>query len=189
MYTNEDVVRLYLETNDTDTPIKFHFFWGGPFSQWAESPFTIGGEEFITAEHYMMIQKAKLFDDDHTLKLMRETSSPSEVKALGRKVKNFDVDVWNEVCMDIVTRGNYAKFSQNGEFFKYMLKTSDSFLVEASSYDKIWGIGMGECEDGIDDPRNWRGTNLLGQCIMMARDRLLDEFLGRHSLTGRALSW
>lgn len=29
---------------------KFHLFYGGPFSQWAKSPFIIDGTKFNTAE-------------------------------------------------------------------------------------------------------------------------------------------
>lgn len=31
------------------------------------------------------------------------------MKALGRKVRNFDPKVWNETCRDIVKAGNMAK--------------------------------------------------------------------------------
>jgi len=37
---------------------KFTFFWGGIFSQWAPSEFTIDGIKFSHAEQYMMYKKA-----------------------------------------------------------------------------------------------------------------------------------
>lgn len=34
---------------------------------------------------------------------------PKDMKAFGRKVSNFDINVWNEKCRDIVKQGNIAK--------------------------------------------------------------------------------
>jgi hypothetical protein len=42
---------------------------------------------------------------------------------------------------------------------------SKSNFVEASPYDCIWGIGMGKSEEGINDPDNWKGLNLLGKVL------------------------
>ncbi len=33
------------------------------FSQWFASPFKVNGEQFATAEHFMMVSKAELFGD------------------------------------------------------------------------------------------------------------------------------
>lgn len=40
-------------------------------------------------------------------------------------------------------------------------------LVEASIYDRICGIGLRAHECNVS---KWRGSNLLGFCIMEARD-------------------
>ena len=62
------------------------FFWGGPFSQWAKSPFTIGGVRFNTCEQYMMYKKALLFDDTETaLEILKTTyrdwETPQQLKS------------------------------------------------------------------------------------------------------------
>jgi predicted NAD-dependent protein-ADP-ribosyltransferase YbiA (DUF1768 family) len=41
--------------------------------------------------------------------------------------------------------------------------------VEASPYDKRWGIGMAAGDHGIEDPVNWKGDNLLGKAITQVR--------------------
>jgi ribA/ribD-fused uncharacterized protein len=154
------------------TTDKYVFFWNGIYSQWEFTPFNLDGYEYKTAEQYMMHQKALFFGDEDIAEKIMATDRPDEQKALGRKVKNFNADEWSKVCLGIVYKGNYAKFTQNEELKKELMETGDRILVEASPYDRIWGIGMGEHYEGIEDPMNWNGQNLLGWAIMMVRQHL-----------------
>lgn len=61
----------------------------------------------------MMAEKARLMGDMATRDLIIAATSPREIKALGRAVKNFDTDVWERERFDVVTRGNRFKFQQN----------------------------------------------------------------------------
>lgn len=98
--------------------------------------------------------------------------SPAEAKQLGRRVRGFEEEVWDAACFELVVKGNLAKFEQNPELRSFLLSTGDQVLVEASPYDRIWGIGMGERDPRARDPRCWEGENLLGFALMEARDRL-----------------
>lgn len=69
-------------------------------------------------------------------------------------------------------QGNFLKFSQNEKFKEFLLSTADRILVEASPYDKIWGIGMLETDPKANDPSQWNGENLLGFALMEVRDLL-----------------
>ena len=92
---------------------KYVFFWGGPFSNWFKADFVIGGIKFNCTEQYMMYNKAMLFKDSETADEILACKNPRDHKALGRKVKNFNVDVWNKNAKRIVYDGNRAKFTQN----------------------------------------------------------------------------
>lgn len=142
------------------------------FSQWYLSPFTIDGVEYKTTEHWMMASKARLFGDVQSERRILQTESPATVKKMGRQVKNFDEDVWLRERYNIVLKGNVAKFDQHPTLKENLLATGDSVIVEASPFDRIWGIGMKEGDEGIDDPRQWKGLNLLGFAIMDAREEL-----------------
>jgi ribA/ribD-fused uncharacterized protein len=98
--------------------------------------------------------------------------NPKAQKALGRKIRNFDDQKWKQNCMRIVYEGNLAKFSQNPELKAALLSTGNKILVEASPLDFIWGIGMHFDDEGVDDPANWKGTNLLGQAITLVKQEL-----------------
>ena len=157
-----------------DSP-DYHFFWGGHCSQWMISPFEEFGETFNTAEQFMMAAKAKTFGDDETYALIMAEQDPAKQKKLGKLVKNFVKETWNVVAKDFVTLANYDKFTQNPEYWDFLMEHRGSFFVEASPYDKIWGIGMSVAATGIDNPANWQGTNWLGECINHARDMIITE--------------
>ena len=64
------------------------------------------------------------------------------------------------------------KFAQNKDMLDFLKNTGDKILVEASPCDTIWGIGMSERDEGVEDPHNWKGSNLLGFALMEVRDEL-----------------
>ena len=168
---------------NTGQTVKYLFFWGHTpkkdgsigkacFSQWWESGFTVDNTLYRSAEHWMMAEKARLFEDKEILNKILEAKSPGEAKKLGRKVRDFDLKVWNQHKYEIVKQGNLYKFGQEEELKANLLATKNSVLVEASPYDKIWGIGMKEGDAGIENPSNWKGENLLGFVLMEVRDEL-----------------
>lgn len=146
-------------------------FWGDEFSQWYDHEMVIDGITYNTAEQYMMASKARHFKDEETLAKILATGEPSRQKALGRQVKNFSVEEWSKVSRDYVRVANLAKFS-DPVLKKVLLDTGDREIVEASPYDKIWGIGL-----GVNDPRSldksqWQGLNWLGEVLMQVRKEL-----------------
>ena len=146
------------------------FFYGGVFSQWYRHDMDIDGVIYNCAEQYMMAMKAKTFGDEYTHALIMDTDSPSEQKAAGRKVRNFDANIWANVAQQFVYKANLAKFS--GDLKPYLMETGDRKIVEASPTDTIWGIGLDIRDDRCLDESQWRGTNWLGECIMQVRETL-----------------
>jgi len=162
---------------------EFLFFWGhrpaasgeitaSCLSQWWEAPFTVDGQFYPTAEHFMMAAKAKLFDDAEILAEILDAPDPKTAKALGRKVRNFDDAAWKANARRLVTEGNIAKFSQNKDLKTFLLATEPKILVEASPYDRIWGIGMKAANPKAKDPATWGGQNLLGFALTDVRAAL-----------------
>lgn len=144
------------------------------FSQWYEIDFfeKVNGVKhyYTSAEQYMMAQKALLFDDQYYFEKIMATSDPKKIKQYGRLIKNFDADIWDENKFDIVVRGNRLKFGQNPELWDRLKKTKNKTIVEASPYDKIWGIGL-TANEAIKIPEDkWPGENLLGKALMKVRD-------------------
>jgi len=167
---------------------EYLFFWKpgegiGPhvFSQWHFSDFDVRGVSYPTAEHCMMFRKAALMGDEDAMKaILRDIESggptgrpdPARAKKIGRSIKPWDQVRWDKAKFAVVVDVNMEKFGQNDALREYLLSTGESILVEASPYDRIWGIGLGENDPRRLDPREWQGENLLGFALMEARDRL-----------------
>jgi len=159
-------------------PVDVLPFWGhrGPgsacLSQWYPAGFTVDGVTYPTAEHWMMAGKARLFDDAAGLAAVLAAPGPAEAKSAGRRVRGFDEESWKGARYDLVVTGNLAKFGQHGNLRRFLLGTGDRVLVEASPYDRIWGVGLGQDNPDVHRPSAWRGLNLLGFALMEVRERL-----------------
>ncbi len=165
---------------------KFLFFWGHQpdnsgeinsscFSQWWKANFKENEIIYPSAEHFMMAKKALLFEDAEIFHRIMEANSPAEAKDLGRKIRNFDENMWNEHRYNIVVSGNLLKFVQNEQIGLFLKNTNDRILVEASPVDRIWGIGLAANDERVNDPEQWQGLNLLGFALMEVRDMLFNQ--------------
>lgn len=171
-------LKTLLETRQDFSRDDFVFFWSGRkgravtktcFSQWYPSSFIVEGKDYKFAEQFMMAKKAEVFGDTAVIARILTSSDPRAIKQLGREVRNFDPAVWDRHKFEIVVQGNLAKFSQNADLRDFLLSTGEKILVEASPYDRIWGIGLDERSADAVDPRRWRGGNLLGFALMKVR--------------------
>jgi ribA/ribD-fused uncharacterized protein len=154
------------------TTYTFFFTEKSPFSQWYPCAFTVDGVAFNCAEQFMMHGKAKLFGDDAVAQQILAAAHPKQHKALGRKVKPFVDATWKAKRIEIVTAGSRAKFTQNEELRALLLATKGTELVEASPFDRIWGIGLAATSPLAQDPKTWRGQNLLGKILTELRTEL-----------------
>lgn len=151
-------------------------FQRGPFSQWYGAyDGQVGGFkvelkdqviEFNCAEQAMMAAKASIFRDEEALEKIMATNDPKEQKALGREVKGFKDELWNQVRYEVVLSNNVLKFSQNEELLKFLAMFHEqTIFAEAAPWDKVWGIGLGPDDPRALDIYQWQGENLLGKVI------------------------
>lgn len=180
-YTTEFMIEQFNRREN----LKYIFFWGHTekenqvtkacLSQWYGCLFTVDGVVYNTAEQYMMAQKALLFDDGEIYEEIMKASHPKQFKDLGRRITGFQEKIWDENKYQIVVNGNYQKFLQNKDLRTFLTGTGKRVLVEASPYDKIWGVGLSADTLNIDNPNIWKGQNLLGFALMEVRDMLMEE--------------
>ncbi|KAI6206196.1 NADAR family protein [Aphelenchoides besseyi] len=142
------------------------------FSNFFQTKFEFDGHEFTTSEQAFMYVKAKEFKDEQSKeKILRETD-PKRCKMIGRKVSGFDKTLWDRISSNVMVEVLREKFGQNRALRDFLIGTGNSLLVEAAPRDRIWGIGMGENNPKVANPKLWRGRNLLGVALMQVRDEL-----------------
>lgn len=169
------------------------------FSQWHPAKFAYKDVTFASAEQFMMYSKAKLFGDDVTAQKVLDVSNDpliqdflngkitneqitndrntlahwdklqKTIKDLGKEVKPFNEPLWLSKRVPIVSVGTREKFAQNDHLKQPLMACKNKKMVEASPYDKIWGIGLKK-EDAIKmSPEKWPGENLLGDIVTNTR--------------------
>lgn len=188
-YTIETIKEIVRRS--PDTPIVY--FWGHTpnsneittacLSQWYDCLFEADGIIYHTAEQYMMANKALLFGDNEVYDKIMTAEKPNKYKKMGREIRNFDSKLWDARKYEIVVNGNKAKFSQNPDLKEFLLSTGDAILVEASPYDKIWGIGIDKETAMKCTVEQWQGENQLGCALMEVRNWLREAKLGRDQAT------
>lgn len=198
--TMSEFSRAALSRQGPRPPSSFVFFYGHGesagenrvFSNWYEP--TDGeirdesGICFRTTEHYMMWRKAKLFGDEEASIAVLCADTPKQAKAIGRKVRGFDDDIWKMNARMIVADGCMLKFEKDEVCKKRLLETGEKILVEASPRDRLWGIGMGVGNPNRLDPRQWRGENWLGEVLMDVRARIVHKQMITNAREGESKS-
>jgi len=162
---------------------RYRFFWGGEFSNFHTSYFTDAeGATYSCTEQYYMAKKALFFEDQYHYEKIMNEKCPRTQKKYGRKVVNFDEKKWYGEFADenpakkYMYEGNYLKYTQNKKLKNMLINTAiNGDLVEASPYDKLWGMGMRADEFGATCKRFWRGKNWLGEILTKIRDEIIEE--------------
>lgn len=130
---------------------------------------------FQCAEQAFMYEKATFFGDHiraaRILELPINTPNlPLVAKKLGRSVSPYIDERWTPVRDDIMYDVEFSKFTDAVEMGDALLNTGDKILVEASPWDRYWGIGYSEHEPHAHEPTKWTGLNKLGRVLMQVRE-------------------
>lgn len=148
----------------------------GYLSNWYMSNFVWEGITFSSMEQYMMYRKAILFKDIQIANRILSLTDVAKIKSLGRRVSNFNEDIWNKHKQAIITEGLICKF-QDEELRNKLLTTGTLLLAECAIKDTIWGIGLSMHDKRRFNPSEWRGQNLLGKCLMKAREYYANKLM------------
>lgn len=150
-----------------------------PFSNFYPCGFEMEGINFRSSEQAFMWAKATIFGSTQIADMILAVNTPNEAKKLGRSRKiAFDEKVWAEHSYGIMVQVLKHKFN-NVDLLEKLFATGNKTLVEASPYDKVWGIGLDKNDPRAYQPENWLGQNLLGKALMEVRDyyrELLNEY-------------
>lgn len=144
-----------------------------PFSNWnIVQGIKYDSYEFSSSESLFMYLKAKVFRDDEMAERIVPLD-PKAAKKCGRLVRPYSDEIWERERENAMYIALKAKMEASGEFRAALLKEEyrGKTFVEASPYDKIWGIKQ-SVKDAYEGAP-WRGLNLLGKLLTELRDETL----------------
>ena len=115
---------------------------------------------FNSNEQFYMYTKAKTFNDHESATKIMKEKSPGKQKQIGddRNIANFKKSVWRERCIGVMTIGLKAKFDQNPRLKQFLIKTDQTFLVEANPKNPYWGAGL-----ALRDQKMWKKNSWVGK--------------------------
>lgn len=197
-YYNRYNISWLSDQIDNNVSLRYITFWRADkgvenniFSQWYQGPpIIINGRQYVTAEQYMMSEKALLFKDLYSYTKIMEQPDPEICKKLGKEVKGFEQALWDASFREIIFHGNLGKLQSDIEFVDALLQTGNAVLIEASPYDDIYGAGMRKKDllnpDGSlkVHPKHWHKKNSTKQAennlgfVLMGLRNLFWEMMG-----------
>ena len=129
-------------------------------SNFYEAAVYVEGVRWPTVEHAYQAAKT---DDEASVKLIREATTPGIAKKLGQSV-SLRPD-WNDVRFQIMERLIREKF-KNPFLRNMLIETGEAELIEGNYWnDRVWGVCL----------RKNEGQNLLGKLLMQVRDEVKRE--------------
>lgn len=145
----------------------------GFLSHFHPGTIVVDGENWPTVEHFYQAQKSPIMAYRNAI---RAAEHPGHVKRLSasplgkarltkgswftKNGKSWRED-WQVVRLDLMRRGDQAKYTQNPDLAALLLATGDADLIEDADNDAFWGIG----KDGL-------GLNWAGRILMEIRESL-----------------
>ena len=131
----------------------------GEFSNFSNYPFVCDNKYWRTAEHYYQAQKFYLHPQ--IFNAIQKAKTPNLAKEIAIKyIDNIDQN-WKFKKIPFMYNALYAKFTQDDDLRKLLLKTKEKYIVEKTKYDDFWGNG-----------KNGQGKNILGKLLMHLRDEI-----------------
>ena len=137
-------------------------------SNFYPSPIKSGDFTYPTVEHFFQAHKFGRWTDEH--REIIECNSPSKAKKLARSYPLRDKVTWDHVKVGVMLAGLRVKF-MDPALAKMMEATKDHYLIEGNDWgDTFWGCIPVNGRAAIPGDQ-WRGMNVLGNLLMIVRER------------------
>ena len=131
------------------------------FRNTSEHSFTLDGELWQSAEHYVQAQR---FSCDKAKAEVRDSAYAFSAKTLARERPDSLREDWHTVRDEVMEKAVRTKFASHPSLSDKLCATGDAEIIEASPMSHHWGAGA----DGT-------GKNMLGRILMKIREDLRDS--------------
>ena len=140
------------------------------FSNWSPARFEYEQHVYVNLEQAYMHIKAKVNGDEDAGRKIMYTTNPRDIKFIGSKIV-IDNDRWDAMKGDVMVKLVRAKFSQNEDLMKELLKTGNKTLGETGK-DSYFSVGLPLTHGGILDTKSWKAPSKLGKALESVREEL-----------------
>ena len=123
-------------------------------------------------EKAIMLCKAAVMGDYAIFDEIARARDPKKAKALGRLVHPWDQKIWDAAVCTVAVAVVEQKFGALPELGALLHGTGQRVIAEMTRNDANWGTGFDIGHADEHRPARWRGTNILGWALMVARERL-----------------
>lgn len=142
------------------------------FSNHYRCNFEWDNKVFSSIEQYLAFRRSCIAGRRDLASQVMRSQDPADSKRIMHTLSQSATEQkWLEQRKDILFSGLIAKFSQNEYLLRYLLKSEQRQLGEAST-NLAWGIGLTLRDKSVLDPSKWVGENLLGVTLMEVREEL-----------------
>ena len=140
-----------------------------PYSNFHSSPFTIEGQKFPTAEHWIQYSKALFFGDSFMANTILNCETPYKAKMLSHQINGADTQQWRDNGFEKCIIGVRAKCKQNPHLHNMPKTTTPKSLAEAST-DRVWGTGISLQDPNALNQDQWHSTGWLSNMLHRIRE-------------------
>lgn len=125
---------------------------------------------FFSLEHYVAVQKARLFNDSITMTELLKLTDTSLIKSVSAKTKNFSEVAWQPYLDSVLAAGSILKVTQNPDIQGYLLSLPTCVFGYTDVMDTYLGTGTRFDDITSSNPECWMGQNRYGFILTVAKD-------------------
>ena len=149
-------------------------FAHGIFSNFFKCPIIVGDMKFPSSEHYYQWRACTEALRDDLAEQVYKAETPRLAKIIAGQVKQDPK--WHQSKYDVMKDVLRAKLRCSQLFRDELIKSGDKLLVEAR-LDDYWGSGLTMSITATTNPKNYPGSNKLGQLLGELRRELKNNQL------------
>lgn len=150
----------------------------GLLSTWSPHEIVFHDITFLTAEHFIAYEKARLLDLPNVMEQIIKAKTPHVANKIYKDIGRHPSDKrkWERYSQGVVLQALRLKVDQHMDVFHFLRKLPKHIRIGyASKHDKVWGIHMDISDPCVRMPRKWNGMNLLGEAWMQVKSEILEK--------------
>lgn len=159
----------YIATQKKDHMV---LYWNinSPLSNHHPCSMTVNNTAYNCVEQCFFHTQAIQAGDHRIAQEIMDTSDPVHQKRAAKAITPNPE--WQAMSVDVMKEAVLAKFTQNKHLKDFLIETGELDIVEASEYDKFWGVGLPMTSPLIGNRAKWNGKNTMGQILSDVREQL-----------------